>query len=415
MGNPVGVPAGPGGGGPATLPRSASTDSLALLGPSRRPPPPPPLPLPNGGVPEPPQDPPSIEEALQIIHSSERLLPDGAPDAFYLHSPDPPGDPRDPSPARKPPQKDPPPSSSSSSSSRTMTSFAERKKKLEEAAGDKSGTSSGCSATLPQAGGSPQEAGGGLSAEMSALGARLEEKRRAIEAQKKRIEAIFAKHRQRLGHSALRKLARDGREEEEEEDEGSGVKEEGVKEGTKPPGPSPGQYEAAVARLSAALSSLQLDMQRLTRQQERLLLEQRPPTQNTTPAAPQAWVIPLPKPAKAAAGTPQKAPGSPAAARKATATTGGGGGGSSGVASGGSGGVRKTPQAPPPRSPRRPRPAELRLPPLTRVLTPPQDVDTLPHLRRFSPSQVPVQTRSSLRLSHGEEEEEEEEEVEEEE
>uniref|UniRef100_A0A8C9NZZ0 Uncharacterized protein n=2 Tax=Marmotini TaxID=337730 RepID=A0A8C9NZZ0_SPEDA len=32
---------------------------------------------------------------------------------------------------------------------------------------------------------------------------RLEEKRRAIEAQKRRIEAIFAKHRQRLGKSAF--------------------------------------------------------------------------------------------------------------------------------------------------------------------------------------------------------------------
>uniref|UniRef100_A0A8C4SY96 Uncharacterized protein n=1 Tax=Erpetoichthys calabaricus TaxID=27687 RepID=A0A8C4SY96_ERPCA len=34
----------------------------------------------------------------------------------------------------------------------------------------------------------------------------LEEKRRAIEAQKKRIEAIFAKHRQRLGKSAFLQL-----------------------------------------------------------------------------------------------------------------------------------------------------------------------------------------------------------------
>lgn len=38
---------------------------------------------------------------------------------------------------------------------------------------------------------------------MSELGARLEEKRRAIEAQKRRIEAIFAKHRQRLGKNAF--------------------------------------------------------------------------------------------------------------------------------------------------------------------------------------------------------------------
>uniref|UniRef100_A0A3Q3WDJ5 Uncharacterized protein n=1 Tax=Mola mola TaxID=94237 RepID=A0A3Q3WDJ5_MOLML len=44
---------------------------------------------------------------------------------------------------------------------------------------------------------------------MSELGVRLEEKRRAIEAQKKRIEAIFAKHRQRLGNSAFRQLKKE--------------------------------------------------------------------------------------------------------------------------------------------------------------------------------------------------------------
>uniref|UniRef100_A0A673N097 Uncharacterized protein n=2 Tax=Sinocyclocheilus TaxID=75365 RepID=A0A673N097_9TELE len=41
------------------------------------------------------------------------------------------------------------------------------------------------------------------------LGARLEEKRKAIEAQKKRIEAIFAKHRQRLGKSAFLQLKKE--------------------------------------------------------------------------------------------------------------------------------------------------------------------------------------------------------------
>uniref|UniRef100_A0A8C9YQH2 Uncharacterized protein n=1 Tax=Sander lucioperca TaxID=283035 RepID=A0A8C9YQH2_SANLU len=44
---------------------------------------------------------------------------------------------------------------------------------------------------------------------MSELGTRLEEKRKAIEAQKKRIEAIFAKHRQRLGKSAFLQLKKD--------------------------------------------------------------------------------------------------------------------------------------------------------------------------------------------------------------
>uniref|UniRef100_A0A8C5R8W3 Uncharacterized protein n=1 Tax=Leptobrachium leishanense TaxID=445787 RepID=A0A8C5R8W3_9ANUR len=46
------------------------------------------------------------------------------------------------------------------------------------------------------------------------MGARLEEKRRAIEAQKKRIEAIFTKHRQQLGRDAFRNLTKkDGLEE----------------------------------------------------------------------------------------------------------------------------------------------------------------------------------------------------------
>uniref|UniRef100_A0A3B4B3U8 Uncharacterized protein n=1 Tax=Periophthalmus magnuspinnatus TaxID=409849 RepID=A0A3B4B3U8_9GOBI len=42
-----------------------------------------------------------------------------------------------------------------------------------------------------------------------ALGARLEEKRKSIEAQKRRIEAIFAKHRQRLGKTAFLQLQRE--------------------------------------------------------------------------------------------------------------------------------------------------------------------------------------------------------------
>ncbi|GAB0201733.1 calmodulin-regulated spectrin-associated protein 3 [Grus japonensis] len=382
MGNPVG----------AALARSASTDSLA---PPRRPPPPrlppnsPPISsLPNGLPPETPgQELPTIEEALQIIHSSERLLPEGAPDAFYLHSPDPPvgiGDPPAPPNLHQPPisTADPP-----VPPGRTMTSFAERKKKLEEAAGVGGG---GSGSTPASSGGSPQilgahpESGEGLSAEMSQLGARLEEKRRAIEAQKKRIEAIFAKHRQRLGKSAFLQLKRGGEDEEEEEEgENSGVK----KQVTFAPPDPPGHYEAAVAKLSTALSTLQLDMQRLSQQQQRLLQDQRP-------TAGQAWVIPVPKGGGRGTATPPapppppppKTPASPSPSRKA--------------------GV--PPQRKPPRSPRRARPAELKLPTLTRVLTPPHDVDTLPHLRKFSPSQVPVQTRSSIHFSEEEEEDEEE-------
>ncbi|XP_069737648.1 LOW QUALITY PROTEIN: calmodulin-regulated spectrin-associated protein 3-like [Phaenicophaeus curvirostris] len=453
MGNPVG----------AALARSASSDSLAA--PPRRPalppkassPPPRRPALPNGLAE--PHDLPTIEEALQIIHSSERLLPEGAPDAFYLHSPDlkePPVDLGDsPKPLREPPKelgdapkdlreprkdlgdapkdlrdapkdlgdspkylrdprKDPgeprkdlrdapkglrdafkdlgdppvdlgdppdlrpPPDSSSNPQGRTMTSFAERKKKLEEASGG-GGGGGGSGGSAPP-GGSPKrregpgEGGEGLSAEMSQLGARLEEKRRAIEAQKKRIEAIFAKHRQRLGKSAFLQLKRE--EDVVEEEEGAGGS-GGKKQVTFAPQEPPGHYEAAMAKLSTALNTLQLDMQRLSQQQERLLQDQRPPSG-------QAWVIPVPKSSRGAA-APPKAPSSPSPARKAGAPP-----------------PRKAP-----RSPRRARPAELRLPTLTRVLTPPTDVDTLPHLRKFSPSQVPVQTRSSIHFSEEEDEEEE--------
>uniref|UniRef100_A0AAY5EHX4 Uncharacterized protein n=1 Tax=Electrophorus electricus TaxID=8005 RepID=A0AAY5EHX4_ELEEL len=56
---------------------------------------------------------------------------------------------------------------------------------------------------------------------MSDLGARLEEKRRAIEAQKKRIEAIFAKHRQRLGKNAFLQLQK-GQQEGDSQEGGTG-------------------------------------------------------------------------------------------------------------------------------------------------------------------------------------------------
>ncbi|OPJ87825.1 hypothetical protein AV530_010095 [Patagioenas fasciata monilis] len=210
---------------------------------------------------------------------------------------------------------------------------------------------------------------------MSQLGARLEEKRRAIEAQKRRIEAIFAKHRQRLGRSAFLQLHGG----DHEDDAGGGEASKDKKQVTfAPPAVPTPRYEAAVAKLSSALDSLQSDMERLSRQQQRLLRD--PPGH--------AWIIPVAKsqggtvPPPPKGGTPAatKTPGSPSPARKAGGTT-----------------PRKTPPPPPaPRSPRRARPVELKLPPLNRVLTPPHDVDTLPHLRRFSPSSVPVQTRCSI-------------------
>ncbi|XP_069923617.1 calmodulin-regulated spectrin-associated protein 3 isoform X5 [Oryctolagus cuniculus] len=405
--------------GDPVLLRSVSSDSL---GPPR----PAPARTPGQSTPE-PGDLPTIEEALQIIHSAEpRLLPDGAADgSFYLHSPEGPAKPPlsssyPPDGPTKPPiyvphpetpskpspclagevSKPPAPSEGSpkaaasspaaTNSEVKMTSFAERKKQLVKAEAEAGAGSPTPTPAAPEA----------LSSEMSELGARLEEKRRAIEAQKRRIEAIFAKHRQRLGKSAFlqvqpREAAGEAEAEVEAEaeaepssapggerpaGEGQGEPSSRPKSVTFSPelGPVPpeglGDYNRAVSKLSAALSSLQRDMQRLTDQQQRLLA---PPEAPVPAPAPAAWVIPGPTTGPKAA--------SPSPARRAPA-------------------ARRSPgpgPSPAPRSPKHTRPAELRLAPLTRVLTPPHDVDSLPHLRKFSPSQVPVQTRSSILLAEG--------------
>ncbi|XP_054981015.1 calmodulin-regulated spectrin-associated protein 3 isoform X1 [Sorex araneus] len=377
---------------------------------------------------------PSIEEALQIIHSAEpRLLPDGAADgSFYLHSPEAPSKlplaspsafenlskslpdgptkaplysphPQSPgkatgegakAPLPAPAQGSPKASASTASNSPEvkMTSFAERKKQLVKAEAE---AGAGVPAGSPAA---PET----LSSEMSELGARLEEKRRAIEAQKRRIEAIFAKHRQRLGKSAFLQVqpreavanSADAPTEAEAGPTPGGERAAGEGQGEPTPrpkavtfspelGPLPaeglGDYNRAVSKLSAALSSLQRDMQRLTDQQQRLLV---PPEAPGPAPPPAAWVIPGPTPSSSSSG-PKAA--SPSPARRAPVP-------------------RRTPgpgPSPAPRSPKHARPAELRLAPLTRVLTPPHDVDSLPHLRKFSPSQVPVQTRSSILLAEG--------------
>lgn len=397
--------------GDPVLLRSVSSDSL---GPPR----PVPARTPVQPAPE-PGDLPTIEEALQIIHSAEpRLLPDGAADgSFYLHSPEGPSKlplassyplegaskapayvphpeaPLKPSPCTVAEMSKPsalsegsPKAAASSPAANNsevkMTSFAERKKQLVRAEAE---------AGSPTATPAAPEA---LSSEMSELGARLEEKRRAIEAQKRRIEAIFAKHRQRLGKSAfLQVQPREAGGEAEAEAEPGPVPggERPAGEGQGEPSPRPkavtfspelgpvppeglGDYNRAVSKLSAALSSLQRDMQRLTDQQQRLLA---PPEAPGPAPPPAAWVIPGPTVGPKAA--------SPSPARRAPA-------------------ARRSPgpgPSPTPRSPKHARPAELRLAPLTRVLTPPHDVDSLPHLRKFSPSQVPVQTRSSILLAEG--------------
>lgn len=457
---------------------------------------------------------PTIEEALQIIHNESklepRLHPDGAPDGFYLHSPDDPassrnnsaklanisssapthsgmiyrptGDSREPTRTRNTSecsrdddsvlrdgsvdsdasedmpkaQSTPAPGTRSArghnkeaDSAVRMTSFAERKKKQMDSPKASDSASPEMTTWAHKSEESPSNSP--QLNDMSELGVRLEEKRRAIEAQKKRIEAIFAKHRQRLGKSAFRQLKKEQLEDEAGEEEGGdvlvstssteedlsrlsleenqaqiaeeeqreqreqhlSVEDDGnVKEeletnkevgnfnekvsGTAGQKIAPlGDYNNAVSKLTAALSSLQSDMQRLTEQQSHLLKKK--PAASTS----KSWVIPASPRTSTPASTPVRtsreptrnlnsASTSPSPSHKITTPT-----------------TPKSPQVQrrarsvPPKSPKHhqhSRPLDVKLPTYSRVITAPQNVDRIPHLRRVNPWQSQVQTSSSFTI-----------------
>ncbi|KAG7471564.1 calmodulin-regulated spectrin-associated protein 3 isoform X1 [Solea senegalensis] len=465
---------------------------------------------------------PTIEEALQIIHNENkmepRLHPDGAPDGFYLHSPDDPassrhtnnlapisssapthsgmmhrptGEPRQPTRTRNTSEcsrdddsvlrdgsvdsdasEDMPKAQSTpatpaasaysvrshgkeeSDSGVKLTSFAERKKKqIMDSPKAKEPSSLQVTTWAKKSEESPSKSPQ-LNNEMSELGTRLEEKRKAIEAQKKRIEAIFAKHRQRLGKSAFLQLKK-----EQDEGEGEGgngkdstssteedlsrltleerlarmeaevqqdqdeqhpsVKDEGhvkgglllnkqfsySKEKTGTPGDKDsgtpektvaplGDYNNAVSKLTAALSSLQSDMQRLTEQQNHLI-KKKPTSSNN-----KSWVI-TPSPKTSTPAPPRmsresnrnlnSASSSPSPSRRITNYS----------TPPKSPQVHRRTQSVPPKSPKHhqnSRPPDIRVTTLSRVLTPPQNVDRIPHLRRVNPRQSQVQTSSSFSI-----------------
>ncbi|XP_022066752.2 calmodulin-regulated spectrin-associated protein 3-like isoform X2 [Acanthochromis polyacanthus] len=386
----------------------------------------------------------------------------------------------------------------STSNSPRMTSFAERRDNRrrhpaatgEDSASAPTPTTPGTPHTPSTPAGAPghQESPGPRGPEPGSeaweLGARLEEKRKSIEAQKRRIEAIFAKHRQRLGKTAFLQLKREQgegggegaeednltleerltrmeeqlkQEEEKEEKEKKKDAEKGKEKASasNPPrlekqvtfsieskkgaekekgAEKPGEavfveYNEVVQKLSEALQSLQKDMQKLTEQQQQLMSNQRPRnTPKTTPkSTPRSNTKTPPKtpphtPTKTPPRTPTKTPTrstskawvipsgpSPSASSPSRR--------SHGVISSSSPKAIISSSCPAPRtkihtsstprSPKHhprahhqphPRPSELKFPPLNRVLTPTQNVDTLPHLRRVSPSKCQVQTSSSFRI-----------------
>ncbi|XP_034449656.1 calmodulin-regulated spectrin-associated protein 3 isoform X3 [Hippoglossus hippoglossus] len=454
---------------------------------------------------------PTIEEALQIIHNESkmepRLHPDGAPDGFYLHSPDDPassrhtsnmscsapsrsgmmyrptGESRDSARTRNTSEcsrdddsvlrdgsvdsdasEDMPKARSTpttpaagahsarshgkeeSDSGVKLTSFAERKKKQIIDSPKARDSSSPQMTTWAQKTEESPSKSPQLNNEMTELGVRLEEKRRAIEAQKKRIEAIFSKHRQRLGKSAFLQLKKEQDEGEGEggdgkvstsstkeelsrlnleerlahmeEEQRPSVKDEGnVKGGlqlNKPlshskekagtPGEkgsgTPGEkmvaplgdYNNAVSKLTAALSSLQSDMHRLTEQQNHLVKKK----------AVGSWVIPASPKTSTPAHTPARmsresnrdlnsASSSPSPSRKIT---------NHGTPPK-SPHVHRRAQSVPPKSPRHhqnSRPLDIKVPTVSRVLVTHQNVDRIPHRRRVNPWQSQVQTSSSFSI-----------------
>ncbi|XP_060798552.1 calmodulin-regulated spectrin-associated protein 3 isoform X2 [Neoarius graeffei] len=444
---------------------------------------------------------PTIEEALQIIHNEgkmePRLHPDGAPDGFYLHSPDdlasrrhngsPAIAPSDAGTQYKPTgsasrtrrtsdgsrdddsvlrdgsvdsdaSEDLPKTQSTTGTPATgsqaanssgketpdsgvkMTSFAERKKKLAQEQLIPNEEPQMITWVAKKTQESPSKSPA-LTSEMSELGARLEEKRKAIEAQKRRIEAIFAKHRQRLGKSAFLQLKKEQEDSEEmvsassteedlrrmslderlariENDEEGDAKQEkecpqddgkvqtsaqqtskdktlAGTQGEKTSVPL-GDYNNAVSKLNAALSSLQNDMQRLSEQQNQLLKKK-------IPSANQAWVIP-PKTKNSTAAAPSRlsreptrdlipnsASSSPSPSRRM---------GAQAVPPKSPGAHRRAQSAPPksPKNQHHSRSTDPKTPALTRVITAPQNVDNIPHRRKVSPWQYRDQTSSSFSI-----------------
>lgn len=435
----------------------------------------------------------TIEEALQIIHDEgklePRLHPDGAPDGFFLHSPEglanhrqndgpvimagsapemqdrPHGKARhgrrtsdgsrdddsvlrdgsvDSDASEDLPKTQSTPSGRAATPSGQatpdsgvkMTSFAERKKKLapEQPAPSEPSDQHMTTWAAKKAQESPSKSPA-LNNEMSELGVRLEEKRKAIEAQKRRIEAIFAKHRQRLGKSAFLQLKKDQVEGDGEEvgptEEARRLSlderlariendEEAEKKLTKSPsleedrnaksgqqipkdketgekGTVPlGDYNNAVTKLNAALSSLQSDMQRLSEQQQVLMKKKNP--------ANEAWVIPPSTKTSTPSAPPRisrqstrdtflnSASSSPSPSHKV----------SSNAIPPKSPSSQRRAQSVPPKSPKsqhHTRTLDSKMPPLARVITAPHSVDNIPHRRKVSPWQYRDQNSASFSIT----------------
>uniref|UniRef100_A0A8C2KD45 Calmodulin regulated spectrin-associated protein family, member 2b n=1 Tax=Cyprinus carpio TaxID=7962 RepID=A0A8C2KD45_CYPCA len=315
-----------------------------------------------------------------------------------------------------------------------MTSFAEQKfRKLSQGDGRSSGSggntpeSGDLNVTTPGATGtvrsntpdahspsritSPRDTSHLLASEMVQLKMKLEEKRRAIEAHKKKVEAAFTRHRQRMGRTAFLNVVRrkgvvsplggdsegpDGREIQTSDlqllktplnlNDSDPKLERCRPDGAPPKSPLEeaamevdlAEYTRSIERLNTSLSFLQSEMQRLAQQQEHIM--QMPEHQS--------WVISPPEP------SPRKQ----MRELRSSSLVGRGSVGSLSPILSSTGSPRTTHRSPSTikrksasfhaRTPRTPRPNELKVTPFSRMLNTQQSVDSLPRLRRFWQSQA---------------------------
>ncbi|XP_041659012.1 calmodulin-regulated spectrin-associated protein 2 isoform X2 [Cheilinus undulatus] len=272
---------------------------------------------------------------------------------------------------------------------------------------------------------SPRDPSHLIASEMIQLRMKLEEKRRAIEAQKKKVEAAFTRHRQKMGRTAFLNVVRrkgvtappspssGGGETPSPEPQASSkeVKSQGSierAERCKPDGAAPkspcedgggvtpevdlADYTRSIERLNTSLSFLQTEMQRLAQQQEKIMAMREQQQQ--------AWVIPPPAP------SPHR---QLRELRSSSVTGRGSGRGSVGslspiLSSSGSphapnrspAGIKRRPASFHARTPRTPRPNDLKVTPFSRMLNTPTSVDSLPRLRRFTSSQSQLSSFSYL-------------------
>ncbi|KAF7222694.1 calmodulin-regulated spectrin-associated protein 2 isoform X4 [Nothobranchius furzeri] len=263
-----------------------------------------------------------------------------------------------------------------------------------------------------------------IASEMIQLRMKLEEKRRAIEAQKKKVEAAFTRHRQKMGRTAFLNVVKrkgvtaplspsSGGAETPSPEPRSTLKEGSMVERCKPDGAAPkspcedgggvspgegdlAEYTRSIERLNTSLSFLQTEMQRLSQQQEKIMA-MRDQQQ-------QAWVIPPPAPS----------PHRQLRELQGSSVTGRGSGrgsvgslspilsssGSPRPASHSPAGIKRRPASFHARTPRTPRPNDLKVTPISRMLNTPTSVDSLPRLRRFNSTQT--QHSSFAYLGHDE-------------